>query len=170
MKISLLNDVSFKFELLSMSLIIDSVQTCTCQTKRLHVACYLHCKNTCDPVNKSLVKQDYGVFTRCMHKESGSWCSLVWCEDDFCSRWVLKLFVCVYVFSKWNCFSAWLWGWGCKCKAFVTQMCCCVCCCILYLLEEDCQVTYSHTQQCATNSKQSRQTKKGLGYRFVNRK
>lgn len=87
----------------SLNLPCDCSNVCL-QAGRLHVARYLHSankkkKNTCDPVTKSLVNQDYGVFTRCMHKESGLWCSLVSCETS--SRWVLKLWfracVCVCV-------------------------------------------------------------------------
>lgn len=77
------------------------------------------------------------MFPCCMPKESGSWCSLVQCENDFCSRWVLKLSLCIYL-------------------ATGTAICVCdtepedvnvrcdpgvLCCSIVCSLVEDCKVT-----------------------------
>lgn len=63
----------------------------SCVTMRSLI--FTSCKNTW-PWYRSLVNQDYGVFTHCMQKESGLWCALVQCENDSCSRW---LFVCVHL-------------------------------------------------------------------------
>lgn len=59
------------------------------------------CKNTC---NKILVNQDNGVFTRCMHKESGLWCFLFGVKMISAPGGILKLFfffkcVCMYLAS-----------------------------------------------------------------------